>query len=194
MSGRRLAGRPACGRIGPRIYLEAALAWHPTSSSRTKEYKVVGTRPIRHDGYDKVTGKAQYGADVGLPGMLHGKVLRSPHAHARIVSIDTSRAEAHPDVEAVATSADLADAGGDLAEAAGQRQDTGRRQGAVQGPPHRGGGRKQPSRSGRSAGAHRRRVRGAGGPSPTSIRPRPMARRCSTTSTRATSRATTSCP
>ena len=82
----------------------------------TKEYKVVGTRPIRHDGYDKVTGKAQYGADVSLPGMLHGKVLRSPHAHARIVSIDTSRAEAHPDVEAVATSADLADAGGDLAK------------------------------------------------------------------------------
>ena len=82
----------------------------------TKEYKVVGTRPIRHDGYDKVTGKAQYGADVSLPGMLHGKVLRSPHAHARIVSIDTSKAEAHPDVEAVATSADFPDAGGDLAK------------------------------------------------------------------------------
>ena len=82
----------------------------------TKEYKVVGTRPIRHDGYDKVTGKAQYGADVSLPGMLHGKVLRSPHAHARIVSIDTSRAEAHPDVEAVATSADFPEAGGDLAK------------------------------------------------------------------------------
>ena len=75
----------------------------------TKEFKVVGKRPIRHDGYDKVTGKAQYGADVSLPGMLHGKVLRSPHAHARIVSIDTSKAEAHPDVEAVVTSEDLPD-------------------------------------------------------------------------------------
>ena len=71
------------------------------------EYKVIGTRPIRHDGVDKVTGKAQYGADIELPGMLHGKVLRSPHAHARIKSIDTSKAESHPDVKAVATSKDL---------------------------------------------------------------------------------------
>ena len=61
-----------------------------------KEFNVVGTRPIRHDGYDKVTGKALYGADMNLPGMLHGKVLRSPHAHANIKSIDTSTAEAHP--------------------------------------------------------------------------------------------------
>ena len=72
-----------------------------------KEYKVVGTRPVRHDGYDKVTGKAKYGADIHLTGMLTGDVLRSPHAHARIVSIDTSRAEAHPEVRAVITSADL---------------------------------------------------------------------------------------
>ncbi len=70
-------------------------------------YKVVGTRPIRHDGADKVTGKAVYGTDLSLPGMLWGKVLRSPHAHARIKSIDTSRAEAHPDVKAVATYKDL---------------------------------------------------------------------------------------
>lgn len=82
----------------------------------TKEYKVVGKRPIRHDGYDKVTGKAQYGADISLPGMIHGKILRSPHAHARILSIDTSKAEAHPDVEAVATSADFPDVSGDLAK------------------------------------------------------------------------------
>ena len=74
-----------------------------------KEFKVVGKRPIRHDGYDKVTGKAQYGADVSLPGLLHGKILRSPHAHARIISIDTSRAEAHPDARAVITSRDLPD-------------------------------------------------------------------------------------
>ena len=75
------------------------------------EYKTVGKRPIRHDGYDKVTGKAQYSADIILPGLLHGAVLRSPHAHAVIKSIDTSRAEAHPDVRAVVTSKDLADPG-----------------------------------------------------------------------------------
>lgn len=70
-------------------------------------YKVVGTRPVRHDGTDKVTGRALYGADVSLPGLLHGKVLRSPHAHARIVSIDTSRAAALPGVRAVVTARDL---------------------------------------------------------------------------------------
>ncbi len=53
-------------------------------------YKVIGTRPIRPDGVDKVTGRALYGTDVRLPGMLYGAVLRSPHAHARILSIDTS--------------------------------------------------------------------------------------------------------
>ena len=71
------------------------------------EYKVIGTRPIRHDGVDKVTGAARFGADITLPGLLHGKILRSPYPHARIKSIDTSRAEAHPDVRAVATSSDL---------------------------------------------------------------------------------------
>ena len=73
----------------------------------TKDFKVVGKRPIRHDGYDKVTGKALYGADIQLPGLLHGKILRSPHPHARIISIDTSKAEAHPEVRAVVTSKDL---------------------------------------------------------------------------------------
>ncbi len=72
-----------------------------------QEYNVVGKRPIRHDGYDKVTGKALYSADVDLPGLLHGQVLRSPHAHAKILKIDTSRARAHPEVRAVVTSADL---------------------------------------------------------------------------------------
>ena len=71
------------------------------------EFKTVGKRPIRHDGLDKVTGKALYGADVLLGGLVHGKILRSPHAHARIVSIDTSKAEAHPAVLAVATSKDF---------------------------------------------------------------------------------------
>jgi CO/xanthine dehydrogenase Mo-binding subunit len=71
------------------------------------EYQVVGKRPIRPDGVDKVTGRAQYGADVTLNGLIHGKVLRSPHAHARIKSIDTSKAEAYPGVRAVITSKDL---------------------------------------------------------------------------------------
>jgi xanthine dehydrogenase molybdenum-binding subunit len=72
-----------------------------------KQYKVIGTRPIRPDGADKVTGRAQYGADVHLTGTLYGRVLRSPLAHARIVRIDTSRAEALPGVKAVATANDL---------------------------------------------------------------------------------------
>ena len=70
-------------------------------------FNAVGKRPVRHDGYDKVTGKALYGADMNLPGMLSGRILRSPHAHARILSIDTSKAEAHPDVQAVLTNADF---------------------------------------------------------------------------------------
>jgi CO/xanthine dehydrogenase Mo-binding subunit len=70
-------------------------------------YKVIGTRPIRHDGTDKVTGRAQYGADIQLSGMLFGDILRSPHAHARIKSIDTSQAENYPGVRAVVTCADL---------------------------------------------------------------------------------------
>ena len=77
-------------------------------TTATRGYKVVGTRPIRHDGVDKVTGRAVYGADLNLPGMLHGKVLRSPHAHARILSVNTSRAAAHPDARAVVTSLDFA--------------------------------------------------------------------------------------
>ena len=51
-----------------------------------RNLRVVGTRPVRHDGVDKVTGRARYAADINLPGMLYGKILRSPHAHARIVS------------------------------------------------------------------------------------------------------------
>ncbi|HYF92703.1 MAG TPA: xanthine dehydrogenase family protein molybdopterin-binding subunit [Symbiobacteriaceae bacterium] len=70
-------------------------------------YQVIGTRPIRPDGVEKVTGRAVFGADVQLPGMLYGKVLRSPHAHARIVSIDTAAAAAMPGVYAVVTGADL---------------------------------------------------------------------------------------
>ncbi len=72
-----------------------------------QELKVVGTRPVRPDGADKVTGKAVYGADYNLPGMLRGAILRSPYAHARIISIDTRKAEALPGVKAVATNADF---------------------------------------------------------------------------------------
>ena len=71
------------------------------------EYKVVGTRPIRHDGTDKVTGRAKYGADFSASDLLHGKVLRSPHAHAKIKSIDVSKALAYPGVKAVITGQDM---------------------------------------------------------------------------------------
>jgi CO/xanthine dehydrogenase Mo-binding subunit len=73
----------------------------------TATYKVIGTRPVRPDGADKVTGRAIYGGDMRLTGMLHGKVLRSPHAHARIKSINTAKAEALPGVKAVVTAADF---------------------------------------------------------------------------------------
>ena len=73
----------------------------------TAAYKVIGTRPVRPDGADKVTGRAIYGADMRLTGMLHGKMLRSPHAHARIKSVDTSKAKALPGVRAVVTAHDM---------------------------------------------------------------------------------------
>ena len=75
------------------------------------KYKVIGTRPIRHDGVDKVTGAARYGADVSQPGQLYGVVVRSPHAHARIRSIDVKQALAVPGVHAVITSANLPEPG-----------------------------------------------------------------------------------
>ena len=78
-----------------------------TAEPRQQQYRVIGTRPVRHDGVDKVTGAARYGADITLPGMLHAKILRSPHAHARIRRIDASRALALPGVIAVLTAADF---------------------------------------------------------------------------------------
>ena len=77
--------------------------------TRQRPYKVIGTRPIRHDGTDKVTGRAQYGADIKLSGMLHGRVKRSPHAHANIKSIDTSKALALEGVLDVITFGDFPD-------------------------------------------------------------------------------------
>ena len=71
------------------------------------DYAEIGKRPIRHDGWEKVTGKAQFGADVTLPGTLYGEVLRSTYAHARIKSIDTSKAMAMDGVFAVVTAADF---------------------------------------------------------------------------------------
>jgi len=73
------------------------------------ELKVVGTRPIRPDGVDKVTGRAVFAADTRAAGMLWGKIKRSPHAHANILSIDTSKAAALPGVRAVLTAADFPD-------------------------------------------------------------------------------------
>src|SRR6266849_5222243 len=72
-----------------------------------KKLKIVGTSPIKHDGIDKVTGRAKFGADLFLPGMLVGKILRSPHPHALIRSIDMSAALALPGVKAVVTREDF---------------------------------------------------------------------------------------
>src|SRR5579875_1624528 len=73
----------------------------------SSDFRVIGGRPIRHDGFDKVTGAAKFGADYHLPGMLHGKVLRSPHAHARIRAIRVDKAMALPGVKAIVTGADF---------------------------------------------------------------------------------------
>src|SRR5258705_11918293 len=79
------------------------------AETHTNGHGYVGPRTIRPDGMDKVTGRARFGADFSLPGQLIGRVLRSPHPHARIVSIDTSKAEALPGVKAVVTRDDFAD-------------------------------------------------------------------------------------
>ena len=94
------------------------LDYKPNIVLSNQEYNVVGTRPVRPDGADKVTGKAHYSADISLPGLLYGKVLRSPHAHARIKAIDASRAAAHPGVRAVVTAADLQKPSGRASELA----------------------------------------------------------------------------
>jgi CO/xanthine dehydrogenase Mo-binding subunit len=84
-----------------------------------QQYKYIGTRSIRPDGVDKVTGKANYGADFFMPGMLYGKILRSPHAHARIKSIDVSGALSIPGVLGATCSADLPEVP-DAAKAGGE--------------------------------------------------------------------------
>ena len=94
------------------------LTYEPNIVLSNQEYNIIGKRPIRPDGAEKVTGHANYGADVRLPGMLYGKILRSPHAHARIKSIDTRHAAELPGVYAVVTSADLAQPSGRLVDLA----------------------------------------------------------------------------
>ena len=80
------------------------------------DLKAIGTRPVRPDGIDKVTGRAAFGADLNLPNMLHGKVLRSPHAHARIKSVDLSKAATADGVMAAISGADLGGVENDLAK------------------------------------------------------------------------------
>ena len=79
----------------------------PLDNDHERQFKVIGTRPPRPDGIEKVTGKAQYGADLNVANMLFAKILRSPHAHAKILSIDTSAAEKLDGVKAVITSKDF---------------------------------------------------------------------------------------
>ncbi|MBV9858828.1 MAG: xanthine dehydrogenase family protein molybdopterin-binding subunit [Alphaproteobacteria bacterium] len=78
-----------------------------TYFGKKEDLKVVGTRPIRPDGVDKVTGRAAFGADMAMPGMLFGKIKRSPYAHARIRAIKTDKAQALPGVKAIVTGADF---------------------------------------------------------------------------------------
>jgi len=78
-----------------------------TAAANEKELKVVGTRPIRPDGVEKVTGRANFGADRTVPGMLYGKIKRSPHAHARILGINADKALALAGVKEVVTAADF---------------------------------------------------------------------------------------
>ena len=85
-----------------------------------KKLKIVGTNPIKHDGVDKVTGRARFGSDIHLPGMLFGKVLRSPHPHAILKSIDTSAAEAFPGVKSVVTRDDFPDQPAGAVQPAGE--------------------------------------------------------------------------
>ena len=77
------------------------------SNSKDADLAVIGRRQPRLDGFDKVSGRSVFTDDVRLPGMLHGKILRSPHARARIVRIDTSRAAAFPGVKVVVTGRDV---------------------------------------------------------------------------------------
>ena len=92
------------------------LEYKPNMVLSNEEFRVVGSRPVRHDGVDKVTGRARYAADTAMPGLLYAKVLRSPYAHARICGIDASRALALPGVYAVVTAEDFPEASAEFAD------------------------------------------------------------------------------
>jgi CO/xanthine dehydrogenase Mo-binding subunit len=94
-----------------------------TSNGKADAFDWIGTRPVRPDGVDKVTGRARFGADLAMPGQLVGMVLRSPHPHARIRSIDTSAAAALTGVKAIVTAADFADQSSQLYAAGEQTVD-----------------------------------------------------------------------
>ena len=86
------------------------------STTENPKYKVIGTRPIRHDGVDKVTGRAKYGSDIHPTGMIYGVLVRSPHAHAKLKSVDISAAAKVPGVRAVVTHKDLREPGNTILE------------------------------------------------------------------------------
>ena len=91
----------------PRHRYHRAISLEESVSPTAQKFRVIGRRVPKVDAIDKVTGRAQFGADVLLPRKLVGKVLRSPHAHARIRSIDTSAAERLPGVVCVVTGEDI---------------------------------------------------------------------------------------
>ncbi|MDO8750562.1 MAG: xanthine dehydrogenase family protein molybdopterin-binding subunit [Dehalococcoidia bacterium] len=88
----------------------------PTVPGMAEQFTVIGTRPDRHDGVDKVTGNARYSADIYPSGVLVGKILRSPHAHARIKSINLTKATALPGVKAVVTRDDMPEVSAEVAD------------------------------------------------------------------------------
>jgi CO/xanthine dehydrogenase Mo-binding subunit len=92
-------------------------------TDRPNAFDWIGTRPVRPDGVDKVTGRARFGADLALAGQLVGKVLRSPHPHARIRGIDVSAAAALPGVKAIVTADDFPDQAAQLYAAGEQTVD-----------------------------------------------------------------------
>ena len=92
------------------------LDYKPNMVLSNEEFRVVGSRPVRHDGVDKVTGRARYAADTAMPDLLYAKIVRSPHAHARIRGIDASRALALPGVHAVITADDFPEASAEFAD------------------------------------------------------------------------------
>ena len=110
--------------------------YEPNLVLSNTQFDVIGSRPIRHDGADKVTGRANYGADFPKTSPLQGKILRSSHAHARIKSIDTSKAEALEGVQAVVTGKDFPDPGGRPGPAVAKEQHPRRGQGSLPGPCH----------------------------------------------------------